>query len=286
MAFIRNNCSIAPLTWLKVGGIVKTLFIPKNLDEIKNFIIENKDPIIILGGVSNCLILDGYWDVSVLKTTFLTNINLLPNNQLEVECGTLDKLVSKWALDNNIGGLEFLDSIPGTIGGNILTNAGCYGCEIKDILIEAKCITKDGQIKILSCKDFEFSYRKGIIPNDILMIYSVILQGYLDSKENILEKMNNMAYKRNISQPIGIATCGSTFKNPIDKKAWQLIQQSGAHLLKVNNVSWSSIHCNFLYNQGKSANDIKKLINDTQQLVFNTTGILLELEIFILGNEN
>lgn len=284
MAYIRNNCPLGPLTWLKVGGIVKTLFIPKNLEEIQDFLLNNDKNIVVLGAISNSLILDGYWDASVLKTTFLNSMKLLPNFQIEVQCGALDKSVSKFALDNEIGGLEFLDSIPGTIGGNILTNAGCYGSEIKDILIEAKAIDFNGNLIVLQKDDFHFTYRKGHLPKDIAMIYSVVLQGYHDNKTNILEKMNSMTAKRIASQPIGISTCGSTFKNPIDHSAWQLIKEAGAHLLKVGKVSWSSIHCNFLHNEGNNSNDIYQLIQQTQKLVLEKTNIKLELEIFIFGN--
>lgn len=287
MAYIRNNYNIAPLTWLKVGGTVKTLFIPKNFQEIQEFYQQNSysfQDIIILGAVSNSLILDGYLDKTVLKTTNLNTIELLDNYQIRVQSGTLDKILANFALNNNIGGLEFLDSIPGTIGGNILTNAGCYGKEIKDILISIEVITNDGQLKTLLPDDFKFSYRRCVIPENVFMIYSVVLQGYYDDYENIKNNMDNMAAQRESTQPTSIATCGCTFKNPLPQKAWELINKSGAKDLKVGQVSWSSLHNNFLDNKGKSGDDIYKLCQLTQQMVKEKLGVDLELEIFIFGS--
>jgi UDP-N-acetylmuramate dehydrogenase len=287
MAYIRHNYNIAPLTWLKVGGIVKTLFIPKNFDEIQEFIKtyppEEINSMVILGAVSNSLILNGYLDKIVLKTTNLNSIQILDNYQIKVESGTLDKSLANFCLNNGIGGLEFLDSIPGTLGGNILTNAGCYGKEIKDILVNIEVVTKDGQLKILLPEDFQFSYRKCHIPQNILMIYSVTLQGYSDTYDNIKTIMDTMASQREATQPTSIATCGCTFKNPLPQKAWELINKSGAKDLKINGVGWSSLHNNFLDNKGKSGDDIYKLCKMTQELVKEKFNIDLELEIFIFG---
>jgi UDP-N-acetylmuramate dehydrogenase len=283
MAFIKHNYNIGPLTWLKVGGVVKTFFIPKNYDEIVDFLRDNKDTIIVLGAVSNSLFLDGPWDGAVIKTTHLNAIELLDNYQIKAQCGVLDKVLSNFALKHSIGGLEFLDSIPGTVGGNILTNAGCYGSEIKDIFVALEYINFEGQLKTLTKNDIIFSYRHGQLPKDCLMIYSVIFQGYRDSTENIMAIMKQMEAQRLGTQPVGISTCGSTFANPKDHKAWQLIEQSGAKNLIVNGAQWSKIHCNFLHNRGTSADDIYDLCLQTQHLVKEKTNIELSFEIFIFG---
>jgi UDP-N-acetylmuramate dehydrogenase len=284
MAYIRNNYKIGPLTWLKVGGVVKTLFIPKNFQEIKDFLESNdlKD-VIILGAVSNSLILDGYLDKIILKTTNLNSIELMDNCQIKAQCGALDKTVANFALNNNIGGLEFLDSIPGTVGGNILTNAGCYGKEIKDCVIAVEIITKDGQLKTLSPESFNFTYRSCKIPDECFMIYSVTFQGHHDDYNHIKSIMDKMAHQRQTSQPIGISTCGSTFKNPLPQKAWELINKSGAKDLKVGDAGWSQLHNNFLDNKGSKGDDIYKLCQLTKAMVKNKFNIELELEIFILG---
>ena len=290
MAYIRNNYPIGPLTWLKVGGQVKTLFIPKSLDEIITFFQENpslsmKD-IVILGAISNSLILDGYWDKTIIKTTGLNQIILLDDGvSIKAQCGVLDKMLANFALQNSIGGLEFLDSIPGTVGGNIFTNAGCYGSEIKDVVTLIEAIDMQGNLKVFKPEDFQFSYRHSVSPQDILMIYSVTFKGFIDKKENIQNKMDGMKAQRISSQPTGIATCGSTFKNPLHYKSWQLIKDAGADNLQVGGAQWSSIHCNFLHNTGTKANDIYKLCLLTKQMVKEKTNIELELEIFVFGEE-
>jgi UDP-N-acetylmuramate dehydrogenase len=285
MAYIRHNYPLGPLSWLKVGGTVKTLFIPKNLQEIQEFLPDNQGEILIVGALSNSLILDGPLNKTVIKTTGLNQITLYDDGvTLEAQCGVLDKTIANFALNHTIGGLEFLDSIPGTIGGNIFTNAGCYGSEIKDIVISIKTLDHLGNITVRDPEQFQFAYRSSVIPADVLMIYSVVIRGHPDTYDNIKNKMDSMASQRTATQPTGIATCGSTFKNALPHKSWELIKKSGAHQLEVGGAHWSSLHCNFLDNTGKSGDDIYILCKKTQQLVYETTGIHLELEIFVFGS--
>ena len=287
MAYIRNNYPLGPLSWLKVGGKVKTLFIPKTLEEIQEFLSTNHDDILVLGAISNSLILDGYLDKIVLKTTGLNQIILHDDGvTIEAQCGVLDKTIAQFALDNSIGGLEFLDSIPGTIGGNIFTNAGCYGTEIKDIVVKIKCLDRQGNMMELDPADFQFSYRHSVIPSHVFMIYSVIIKGFKDDQDNIKFIMDDFAVRRSESQPTGIATCGSTFKNPLPYKAWELIKNSGAYQLRVGDAQWSSLHCNFLHNTGTKANDIYELCQQTKQMVKEKCGVDLDYEIFIFGGDN
>jgi UDP-N-acetylmuramate dehydrogenase len=285
MAYIRNNYPIGPLTWLKVGGTVNTLFIPKNIQEIQDFLKNHStQDVMVLGAISNSLILDGHWDKIVLKTTGLNQIQLLEDGvSIRAQCGVLDKTLAHFALQHSIGGLEFLDSIPGTVGGNIFTNAGCYGSEIKDVVTELEIIDRQGVIQTVSPDIFQFSYRHSIIPDHVFMIYSVTFKGLADDATNIAAKMQTMANQRMASQPIGIATCGSTFKNPLPHKAWQLIAASGAHQLKIGGAQWSQLHCNFLHNTGHKADDIHELCRQTQKMVKEKCNVDLELEIFIFG---
>ena len=286
-SFIRHNFNLAPITWLKVGGIAELLFMPKSLEELQEFVIAHiGEKFTILGAVSNSLILQGGIRGIVIKTTNLNKITLLENYQIKAESGVLDKTLSRFACKNSLGGLEFLDSIPGTIGGNIRTNAGCYGTEISDLLIECHCINFNGEIVILKKDDLHFSYRSSILSKEILMVTSVILQCYPDAMENIQAKMEEMEIKRKKTQPIGISTCGCTFKNSKEKKAWELIEQSGANNLEFNGVKMSNLHCNFLHNTSKNANDINDFCLMIKDKVLEKTGVDLEMEMFVFGDLN
>jgi UDP-N-acetylmuramate dehydrogenase len=283
--FIRDNFNLAPITWLKVGGPAELFFMPKSLEELQDFVRENKGKkFTILGASSNSLILQGGIKGIIIKTTNLNKITLLENYTIKVESGVLDKILSQFAAKNSIGGLEFLDSIPGTIGGNIRTNAGCYGREIADILLQCQCLTLDGDLITLKKEDLKFSYRSSILPENILMVTSVILQGYHDSIANITTKMLTMEKNRKKTQPTGISTCGSTFKNGEKDKAWKLIKESGAADLEFNGVKMSDLHCNFLDNKSTKANDVYHFCLMVQNKVREYSGINLEMEIFVLGD--
>jgi len=285
---IFNNKKLSNYSWFNLGGPAEYLFKPKNKKQLIDFFKENKKnklKITILGAGSNTLIRDNGIKGAVIKlgSTF-SDIKLIGKNRIEAGAATLDRKVANFAKENELGGLEFLSCIPGSIGGAIIMNSGCYGHEISNNLVSINAIDikKCEEIEIKR-QDVKFFYRGTDLPKD-LIITSVKLEGKTSSRSLIEKKQNEMIKKKKLSQPSQIKTCGSTFKNLRDKKAWELIKQTGSNKFKEGDAIISEKHNNFFVNNGnaKSA-DIEKLIERVQKSVNEKTGVNLELEIKIIG---
>ena len=285
---IFNNKKLSNYSWFNLGGPAEYLFKPKNKKQLIDFFKENKKnklKITILGAGSNTLIRDNGIKGAVIKlgSTF-SDIKLIGKNRIEAGAATLDRKVANFAKENELGGLEFLSCIPGSIGGAIIMNSGCYGYEISNNLVSINAIDikKCEEIEIKR-QDVKFFYRGTDLPKD-LIITSVKLEGKTSSRSLIEKKQNEMIKKKKLSQPSQIKTCGSTFKNLRDKKAWELIKQTGSNKFKEGDAIISEKHNNFFVNNGnaKSA-DIEKLIERVQKSVNEKTGVNLELEIKIIG---
>ena len=196
-----------------------------------------------------------------------------------------DKSLSEFAMENSLSGFEFLSCIPGTIGGGIKMNAGCFDREFKDILISIQAIDKSGQVLTIPAKDINFKYRDSGLSEDLIFL-SASFKGFKKDKHLIKDKMKLLKDKKELAQPTRIKTSGSTFKNPIDqsdKKVWQLIKESVPLEKSFGDASISEKHCNFFVNKGNAKfEDMKKLINFVSETVFVKTGIKLETEIKIL----
>ena len=279
--------SLENLTWLKVGGRASCLYIPKNKKDLAVFLkqINNKVKINVFGRLSNVLIRDGgISGVTILIPPSFSEIEIHRNNKITLSSGMLDKNVSKLAFDNNLGGFEFLSGIPGNIGGAITMNAGCYGSEIKDIVEEVLILERDGELKSYNNKEMKFSYRKSVIKKDQIIIEATF-QGRHENKENIKEKIDAVINSKEESQPSKVATGGSTFKNPKDVKAWELINSSGLSGYKIGGAMISPIHNNFFINTGNaSAKDFEKLGEFVIHEVEKHHGIRLEWEIHLIGD--
>ena len=249
--------------------------------------IKNFHKIICLGAGSNTLIRDGGFNGVVIKLSpKFSYINRVEKNILEVGAGTLDKTLSRFAADNSIANFEFLSCIPGSIGGAIIMNSGCYGDEISNILISIKTIDFNCNLKEFKRDQIKFDYRGTNLPKD-LIILSAKLHAKTGDKSLINEKIKNYIKNKKNSQPSQIKTCGSTFKNPKDKKAWELIKDSNCNLLSFGKASISKKHCNFFVNEGgASSKDIEKLIESVRQKVFQKHNVKLELELKIIGETN
>tara|TARA_Y100000591_G_C21851208_1_gene711809 strand:- start:3854 stop:4759 length:906 start_codon:yes stop_codon:yes gene_type:complete len=286
---IFNNVELSKYSWFNLGGPAEYLFKPNSKNELIEFLKYNKKnnlKITILGAGSNTLIRDnGIKGVVIKLGSSFTEIDLLENNTLEVGAATLDRKISNFAKDNGIGNLEFLSCIPGSIGGAVIMNSGCFGNDISKVLISIKAIDIN-ECKELEIKreEIEFFYRGTNLRRE-LIITSVKLKGVTDLKEKIEKKQIELIEKKKLSQPSQIKTCGSTFKNiSEDKKAWQLIKETGCDSFKEGDAIISKKHCNFFVNNGKArSSDIEKLINRVRQNVVDKTGIDLELEIKIVG---
>ncbi len=288
---ISPNVKLSKYSWFNLGGPAELFFKPDNEDELIEFLknIKNNNlKITILGAGSNTLIRDeGIKGVVIKLGTNFSKIKLIKKDIIEVGAATLDRKISNFAKENGIGNLEFLSCIPGSIGGAVIMNSGCYDNDISKVLISIKAIDiKECKEKNISREEIKFIYRGTNLPSD-LIITSVKLKGEIADKKIIEEKQFKMIEKKKLSQPSQIKTCGSTFKNyNNEKKAWQLIKETGCDNFFVGDAVISKKHCNFFVNNGNAkSSDIEKLINKVKQTVIDKTGVNLELEIKIVGEK-
>ena len=286
---LKDNTKLSNYSWFNLGGPAEYLFKPENKNQLIEFLKYNKKEklrITILGAGSNTLIRDnGIKGVVIKLGTNFSNINLIEKSTLEVGAGTLDRKISNFARDHGIGNLEFLSCIPGSIGGAVVMNSGCYGNDISKILVSLNVIDINScSEKEIKREEIEFYYRGNNLPKD-LIITSVKLRGIISSKENIKKKQIELIERKKKAQPNQVKTCGSTFKNLNNKtKAWQLIKASGCDKFKVGDAVISDKHCNFFVNNGKAkSSDIEQLIENVRQTVSEKAGVNLELEIKIIG---
>ncbi len=275
-------------TWLNIGGPAEVMFFPADVDDLQYF-MQHKDvnlPVFVLGGGSNLLVRDGGVAGVVIK---LKNPNFaqfsIQNNVLKCGAGALNTSMKKMIADNGLGGLEFLCSIPGSIGGLVRTNAGCFGRELSDVLVSAQVMDCRGEVMTIGKNDFHFGYRHSDFPQDWIIL-EVNLQFEHVAPELVTAKIKaNDDYRRQ-HQPQGIRTAGSTFKNPSGYRAWELIKNSGGSEIVVGGVRMSPQHCNFLENDGTAtAADVENLGKKIMKAVKNQTGVDLEWEIKIVGQE-
>jgi len=285
---ILLNSSLAKYSWFQVGGNADIIFKPKDIDDLKSFLsqIDKKIPIIVIGGGSNLLIRDGgFKGVVIILKDSLNDIKLT-ENKIEVSAGILNSKIYKFAKENNISGYEFLGTIPGTIGGAARGNAGCYGSEIKDFIISLEAIDFNGTIHNFTNEDCKFEYRKNNLPNDLIFTKIILKGDTKKSKEEIEKTYQEMLNKRLASQPSGVKTCGSTFKNPIEKPAWKIIQELGYQNKEINGAKMSEKHANFMVNTGTAtAKDLENLGNLIIKEALEKQNIKLEWEIRIIGEK-
>lgn len=286
---ILNNENLNKYNWFNLGGPAKIFFKPKSLLDIKKFLENDNNrnkKIHILGAGSNTLFRDGGFDGIVIKLgKEFAYTKILSDGNIEVGAATPDKKIADFAIENSITGLEFLSCIPGTIGGAIIMNSGCYGQDISQSVISIEGLTLNGKLKSLNRDQINFFYR-GSNFGENLIILSVKLKGNKDTKEKIEKKQNEFLNQKRKSQPTNVKTCGSTFKNPSNKKAWELIKMSGCSNLSIGGARLSEQHCNFFLNNGKAkSSDIEMLIEEVRNQVFLKTGVKLDLEIKIVGKK-
>jgi|TARA_X000000368_G_scaffold82077_1_gene61991 UDP-N-acetylmuramate dehydrogenase len=274
--------------WFNIGGKTKIYYKAKNLKELIKFLkkIDNKEKIFILGGGSNTLITDRKYDGVVIKlSNDFNNISLLSDDIIIAGSAVSDKALSEFAMENSFGGFEFLSCIPGTVGGGIKMNAGCFEREFKDILVSIQAINKSGQVITIPTKDINFKYRDSGLSDDLIFL-SASFRGFKKNNSLIKDEMNNLKEKKELAQPTKIKTSGSTFKNPLeqsDKKVWQLIKESVSLEKSFGDACISDKHCNFFVNKGDATfSDMKKLIEFVTESVLKKTGVKLETEIKIL----
>ena len=285
---IYFDYDISKLNWFNIGGITAIYFKPETLKDLTNFlsIYKQRGKIFLVGAGSNVLFKDEEYKGVIIKLSKnFSNISLLKDNIIVAGSAVLDKNISEYAMQNNIGGFEFLSCIPGTVGGGIRMNSGCFDKEFKDILISVQTMEKSGKVIAIPANDIIFSYRSCNLSKDIVFL-SASFKGKRKDKKKIEEEIKFLKNKKEISQPTRVKTGGSTFKNPKDqtnKKVWELIKQSVPLNYNVGDAAISEKHCNFLINKGSASyKDMKKLIDYIKKCVYSKTGIKLDLEIVLV----
>ena len=281
---------LSRLNWFNIGGKSKIYFLADSLKDLSLFLnkYKKRGKIFILGAGSNTLFDDGTFEGAVIKLGKKFN-NISKLNENIIICGSscLDRKVSEFALQNEIEGFEFLSCIPGSIGGGIKMNAGCYGKEFKDIIVSIQAIDFYGVVSTIPSSEISFQYRSTNLSKDLIFL-SATLKGVISTKKKIKLKINELKNLKEIAQPLRVKTSGSTFKNPINqtnKKVWELIKESidiNAANKMFGDAKLSEKHCNFLINYEKaSSKDMKNLINFIKDKVYKKTGVNLELEIVL-----
>ena len=286
-----QNVNLSNYSWFNLGGNAEFFFKADDKNQLIEFFTEAKKnnlKITILGAGSNTLFRDrGVKGVVVKLGSNFSYTKLISENIIETGASTLDRKVANFAKENNIGNLEFLSCIPGSVGGAIIMNSGCYENDISKVLLSIRAIDKK-KLSVIEIKkeDIKFLYRGTNLPNDLIII-SAKLKGITSVKEKIEKKQSDFIEKKKFSQPSQIKTCGSTFKNVSQGlKAWMLIKEAGCEDYREGDAIISQKHCNFFVNNGNAkASDIERLINKVKKKVQEKTGVNLELEIKIVGEK-
>ncbi len=280
-----ENAPLKDLVWFRAGGAAEVLFRPADADDLETFLFAKPADlrVSVIGVGSNLLVRDGGIPGVVIRLPGSFGKVSADGTRVRVGAAALDAAVARAAADAGIGGLEFLRGIPGTIGGALRMNAGCYGREIKDIFIEATAISGKGEKVTLTHADMGFVYRKSAVPDDFVFVEAVF-EGSKDEPAVIRARMETLVEQRESTQPVKSRTGGSTFKNPPGHKAWELIDKAGCRGLMHGAAQVSEKHCNFLINTGDAtAADIEGLGEDVRARVKDKFGVELEWEIKRVG---
>ena len=280
--------SIKKLNWFNIGGKTKVFFKPYDLQDLIKFLktYNNRGKIFVLGAGSNVLFTDEMFDGVIIKLgKRFNNISKLSENRVIAGSIVLDKKLSNFAEQNEIGSLEFLSCIPGSVGGGIRMNSGCYNREFKDILVSVQAIDFKGNILSIPSKNIEFKYRSINLSKNLIFL-SGTFEGIKKEKELISKEITKLKEKKKKSQPSKVKTGGSTFKNPhkiLSMKAWEVIKNSVPENIHFGDASISNEHSNFFVNKNNAKfKDMIKLIEFVKQKVKEKYKISLDLEIEII----
>ena len=279
--------SLADFIWFRTGGPAEWLVRPKDEADLGQFLSELDQgvPVTPIGVGSNLIVRDGgVGGVVVRLPKSFAKVTIESGNRVRAGGGAMGITVASAARDAGIAGLEFFRGIPGTTGGAVRMNAGAYGREVKDILVEARLVLRDGTIETWPLDRLGYSYRHSAVPDGAVVV-EALFQGVPGDVQAIGAEMDRIAAEREASQPLRSRTGGSTFKNPTGHKAWALIDASGCRGLRIGNAQVSEKHCNFLLNLGNATSaQIEELGEEVRRRVMERTNILLEWEIQRIGS--
>ena len=282
---MTRDAALKDMMWFRAGGPADVLFRPADVEDLGMFLAaRSRDiPVYVIGVGSNLLVRDGGMPGTVVRLPATFGKIEADGTRIRAGAAALDAHVARVAADAGIAGLEFLRGVPGTVGGALRMNAGCYGREIADIFVEATALDGEGNLLTLTAADMGFSYRHSEARDDLIFVEAVF-EGIPDKPDAIKARMEELAANREASQPIRAKTGGSTFKNPPGQKAWELIDRAGCRGLMHGAAQVSEKHCNFLINTGDArAADIEGLGEEVRRRVLTSQGVALEWEIKRVG---
>ena len=286
---IKFDYSLKNHTWFNIGGSAKIFFVPETLSELREFLIYMKkenNNFFLIGAGSNLLISENIQDRIFIKLGKNFNkISLTKDNVIIAGCSILDKNISNFACENHLSGLEFLSCIPGSVGGGIRMNSGCFGTEFKDVLLSVQVMDFNGKVYTINSKNIKFGYRQTDLPKNLIFL-SASFKTYKSNKKQIEENIHKLKAEKESSQQLRIKTSGSTFKNPknqSEKKVWKLIKDNIDNELSFGDAKISEKHSNFFINSNNASfQNMYDLINFVKKKVKEKTGISLELELEIV----
>jgi len=285
---LTAKAPLAPLVWFKSGGPADWLFEPKDADDLAGFLrdLDPAIPVMALGLGSNLIVRDGGFPGVVVRLgKAFAKVEAVDATSLRCGGGASGILVSSTARDAGIAGMEFLRSIPGTVGGFVRMNGGAYGREVKDILVECDVVLRDGTLKTLPLDALGFTYRHSTLPEGAVVV-SATFRGHPEAPDVVQAEMDRISAAREASQPLRSKTGGSTFKNPEGAKAWELVDRAGCRGLTLGGAQVSEKHTNFLINTGEATSaDIEALGEEVRRRVKGQSGVTLEWEIQRVGRE-
>jgi UDP-N-acetylmuramate dehydrogenase len=283
---LTPDAPLAPLVWFKSGGHAEWLFEPKDIGDLQSFLrdLEPATPVMALGLGSNLIVRDGGVRGVVIRLgKAFAKVQKTADYVLDCGAGASGILVSSTARDNSIAGIEFLRSIPGTVGGFVRMNGGAYGGEVKDILVDCDVVTRNGNIVTLKVDELHYTYRHSELPEGAIVV-SARFRGLAGDSADIQVEMDRISASREASQPLRSKTGGSTFKNPDGHKAWQLVDEAGCRGLQIGDAQVSEKHTNFLLNLGAATSaEIEELGEEVRRRVMANSGIELQWEIQRVG---
>ncbi len=282
----ERDGSLADFIWFRTGGPAEWLVKPRNVDDLAHFLagLDPAVPVLPVGVGSNLIVRDGgVPGVVVRLPKAMGHVHVEPGNRVRAGGGAMGISVAAKARDASIAGLEFLRGIPGTAGGAVRMNAGAYGREVGDILVEATLVLRDGRIETWPAGRLDYSYRHSAVPEGAVVV-EALFEGVPGERAVIAAEMDRIAAEREASQPLRSRTGGSTFKNPPGTKAWKLIDAAGCRGLRIGDAQVSEKHCNFLLNLGGAkAAEIEELGEEVRRRVKAQSGVTLDWEIQRVG---
>ncbi|MGH6890168.1 MAG: UDP-N-acetylmuramate dehydrogenase [Rhizomicrobium sp.] len=282
---LEDHAVLRDFLWFRAGGPAQLLFRPADRDDLADFLAQKPAslPVMPIGVGSNLLVRDGGVRGAIVRLPASFGRLSVEGERVRAGAAALDANVARAAAQSGLGGLEFLRGIPGTIGGALRMNAGCYGREIRDVFVEATALDAQGTRIVVTREDITFTYRRCSAPDDWIFVEAV-LQGTPDSADAVRARMEALVAQRESTQPVRAKTGGSTFKNPPGRKAWQLIDEAGCRGLARGDAQVSPLHCNFLINTGEArAADLESLGEEVRTRVAERFGVELEWEIKRVG---